>query len=40
MNNDNGFDLIIVFVFDISHQLGGLGPKDQDLLIPSSLGEG
>ena len=27
MNNENGFDLIIALVFDISPQLGGLGPK-------------
>ena len=33
MNNDNGFDLIIAVVFAISTQLGGFGPKSQDLVI-------
>ena len=40
MNNDKGFDIIISFVFAMSNQLGGLGPKPQDLLISFSLDEG
>ena len=33
MNNDNGFGLIIAVVFVMIPQLGGLGPKSQDLVI-------
>ena len=33
MNLDRLFDLIVVFVFTISPQLGGLGPKSQDLVV-------
>ena len=40
MNNDNGFDLLIAVVFATSPQLGGLGPKAQDLVIYFRLGEG
>ena len=40
MNNDNGFDLLIVVVFAMSPQLGGLGPKSKDLVIYFHLGEG
>ena len=39
MNNDNGFDLIIAVVFSMSTQLGGIGPKSQDLVISIRLGE-
>ena len=39
MNNDNGFDLLIVVVFAISPQLGGIEPKDQNLVISSQPGE-
>ena len=37
-NNDNGFDLLIAVVFAMIPQLGRLGPKHQDLVIPFSLG--
>ena len=40
MNNDNGFELLTVVVFNISPQLGGLGTKDQYLVISFRLGEG
>ena len=40
MHNDNGFELLIGFVLSMSPQLGGLGPKYQDLVIPPRLGEG
>ena len=40
MNNDNGFDLLIDVVFDMSTQLGRIGPKHQDLVISFNLGEG
>ena len=36
----NGFYLLITIVFALSPQLGGLGPKYQDLFIPFHLGEG
>ena len=39
MNNDNGFDLLIDAVFATSPQLGGIGPKPQDLVISFHLGE-
>ena len=32
MNNDNRFYLLVAVVFSVSPQLGGIGPKDQDLL--------
>ena len=40
MHYDNGFELLIAVVFAMSPQLGGLGPKYQDLTIPFRLGEG
>ena len=40
MNNDNGFDLIFAVVFAMSPQLGVLGTKYQDLVIPFFLYEG
>ena len=40
MNNDNGSDLLIYLVSDISPQIGGLAPKAQDLVISSHLVEG
>ena len=33
MNNDNYFELIISFLFAMSPQLGGIGPKSQDPVI-------
>ena len=38
MNNENGFGIIVDVVFAISSQLGGLGPKDQYLVISFCLG--
>ena len=40
MNIDNGFDLLVAVVIAIIPQLGGLGPKAQDLVISFHLGEG
>ena len=40
MNNENVFDLLISLVIAINPQLGRLGPRDQEFLISSSLGEG
>ena len=40
MNYDNGCELIIVVVFAMSPQLGGLGPKSKDLVTTFCLGEG
>ena len=40
MNYENRFELLIAVVFVISPQLGGLGPKAQDTVIPFCLGEG
>ena len=40
MHYENGFELLIDVVFAMSPQLGGLGPKYQDLTIPFRLGEG
>ena len=40
MNNDNIFDLLIDVVFAMSTQLGGIGPKYQDLVVYFCLGEG
>ena len=39
MNNNHGFDLFIYVVFAISPQIGGLGPKYQDLVISFYRGE-
>ena len=39
MNNYNGFDILIAILFSISTQLGGIGPKSQDLFISFCLGE-
>ena len=40
MQYDNVFELLIAVVFCISPQLGVLGPKYQDLVIPFCLCEG
>ena len=40
MHYDNGSEIIIAVVFYMNPQLGGLGPKAQDLVIPFRLGEG
>ena len=40
MHYDNVYELIITVVFSMIHQLGGLGPKSQDFLIPFCLVEG
>ena len=40
MNNDNGFDLLIAVVFDMSTQIVGIGTKAQDIVISFRLGEG
>ena len=40
MNNYNVFDLLVAVVLAMSPQLGVLGPKSQDLVIPFCLGEG
>ena len=40
MNYDNGFELTIAVVFYMRPQLGGLGPKYQDVVILFCLGEG
>ena len=40
MHYDNGFELLIAVVLSMIPQLGGLGPKAQDLVIPFHLGEG
>ena len=40
MHYDNGFEILITVVFVMSPQLGVLGPKAQDLLIPFRIGEG
>ena len=40
MQYENGFELLIEVVFTMIPQLGGLGPKYQDLFIPFHLGEG
>ena len=39
MHYDNEFELLISVFFAMSPQLGVLGPKSQDLLIPFRLGE-
>ena len=39
MNKDNVYDLLIAVVFAIIPQLGGLGPKSQDLVISFNIGE-
>ena len=40
MNIENGFDLLVAVLFSMSPQLGGIGPKAQDLVIYFFLGEG
>ena len=40
MNNDNGFDLLIIVVFYMSPELVRLGPKAQDLVIYFPLVKG
>ena len=40
MNHVNVFELLIAVVFNMIPQLGVLGTKSQELLIPSCLGEG
>ena len=40
MNIDNVFDLIFDVVFFMSPQLGGILPKDQDLVLSICLCEG
>ena len=40
MHYENGFEIIIAIIFRISPQLGGIGPKYQDLVIPFCLSEG
>ena len=39
MNKYNVYDLLIAVVFAIIPQLGGLGPKSQDLVISLQIGE-
>ena len=39
MNNDNGSDLLIAVFLAMSNQLGGLGPRSQDLVVSFRLGE-
>ena len=40
LNNNNVFDFLIAVVFFMRYQLGGLGPKSQDLRIHFCPGEG
>ena len=40
MNIDNRFNLLDTVLFDTSIQIGGLGPKDQYLLVSFCLGIG
>ena len=40
MHYENIFELIISVLFSIIPQIGGLGPKYQDFVIPFRLGEG
>ena len=40
MHYDNGLELLIDVVFAMSTQLGRLGTKSQELMIPFRLGEG
>ena len=40
MHYANGFELLIEVIFTMSPQLGVLGPKYQDLVIPFRFGEG
>ena len=40
MHYDNGFEIFIAVIFNMSPQLGGLWPKAQDLVIQFCLGEG
>ena len=39
MDNENGFDLLIYIVFDMTTQLRGLVPKAKYIVISFSLGE-
>ena len=39
MQYDNGYELLITVFFSVSPQLGVLGTKSQDLVIPFRLGE-
>ena len=39
MHYDNGFELLIALIFNVISQLGGLGPKSKDLVIPFCLGK-
>ena len=32
MKNDNGFDILVEFVSSVIPQIGGIGPKDQDIV--------
>ena len=32
MKNDNGFDLLAEIFFPVIPQIGGIGPKDQDIV--------
>ena len=40
MNIENRFELLVAVVFYMSPQLGGIGPKAQDLVILFRFGEG
>ena len=40
MNIDNISDLLVAVVFSMSPQLGGILPKEQDLVDSLSLGDG
>ena len=40
MHYENGFEILIAVVFAMGPQLGGLGPKGQELVKPLHLGEG
>ena len=40
MKSYNGFDLLVVVFFFVSHQLGGIGTKSQYLITPFKLIEG
>ena len=32
MKNDTGFDLLVEVFFSVIPQIGGIGPKDQDIV--------
>ena len=40
MNIDNRFDLLVDVVFAMSHQLGDIGTKEEDIVTSFRLGEG